>query len=393
MGVEFNPYDFHQVDADPYPVYARLRDEAPVYRNEELDFWALSRHADVVAAFRDAARFSSANGPLLERRSWGPQAQEALSFIAMDPPRHTRMRRLVSRAFTPRRIAELEPRIRVIARQHVEAALELGEFDLVTGIAARVPTDVIAELVGVPVSDRAEIRRLADTALHREPGTHEIGPEGIAALLELVGHFAEIVADRRRRRRDDLASALLDAAVDEEPLTDDEIIAFLHLLAGAGNETTTNLIGNAWYWAWRHPAQRAKAFAGRIPDWIEETLRYDTAAPLQLRTLTEDIELHGVPLPAGARIVLLPGAANRDPRVFDRPEEYDLDRDTSQMVTFGSGPHYCLGASLARLEARVVLEEMVARLTGFDLDPSAARRPHTAYVRGFTSLPMTAGAR
>ena len=393
MGVEFSPYDFHQVDADPYPVYARLRDEAPVYRNEELDFWALSRHADVVAAFRDAARFSSANGPLLEKRAWGPQAQEALSFIAMDPPRHTRMRRLVSRAFTPRRIAELEPRIRVIARGHVEAAFGLGEFALVAEIAERLPTDVISELVGVPEADRAEVRRLADTAMHREPGTREIGPEGLAALLELVGHFAEIVADRRRRRRDDLASALLDAAVDEEPLTDDEIIAFLHLLVGAGNETTANLIGNAWYWAWRHPGQRAKAFAGRIPDWIEETLRYDTAAPTQLRTLTEDIELHGVAVPAGARIVRLPGAANRDPRVFERPEEFDLDRDTSRMVTFGSGPHYCLGASLARLETRIVLEEMVARLADFELDPSRARRPHSPYIRGFASLPMAVAPR
>ncbi|MFA1547637.1 cytochrome P450 [Actinomadura chokoriensis] len=389
MGVAFDPYGFHEVDADPYPVYARLREEAPVHRNEELDFWALSRHADVVSAFRDPARFSSANGPLLERRAWGPQAQEAMSFIAMDAPRHTRMRRLVSRVFTPRRIADLEPRIRVIARRHVEAALERGAFDLVTAIAAPLPTDVISELVGVPEADRAEVRRLADAALHREPGTREIGPEGIAALLELVGHFAEIVADRRRTRRDDLASALLDAAVDEEPLTDDEIIAFLHLLVGAGNETTANLIGNAWYWAWRRPEQGAKAFAGRIPDWIEETLRYDTAAPLQLRTLTEDVEMHGVRLPRGARIVLLPGAANRDPRVFERPDEYDLDRDTSQMATFGSGPHYCLGASLARLETRIVLEEMVGRLAGFDLDPAAGRRPHSAYVRGFASLPMT----
>ncbi|MFA1542744.1 cytochrome P450 [Actinomadura monticuli] len=393
MGVAFDPYGFHEVDADPYPVYARLREEAPVYRNEELDFWALSRHADVVGAFRDPGRFSSANGPLLERRAWGPQAQEAMSFIAMDPPRHTRMRRLVSRAFTPRRIADLEPRIREIARQHVAAALERGSFDLVADIAAPLPTDVISELVGVPEADRADVRRLADTALHREPGTREIGPDGVAALLELVGHFAAIVADRRRRRRDDLASALLDAAVDEEPLTDDEIIAFVHLLVGAGNETTTNLIGNAWYWAWRHPGQRAKAFAGRVPDWIEETLRYDTAAPLQLRTLTKDVELHGVPLPQGARIVLLPGAANRDPRAFERPEEFDIDRDTGRMATFGSGPHYCLGASLARLESRIVLEEMVGRLADFDLDPAAGRRPYSAYVRGFASLPMTATPR
>ncbi|MEU8800628.1 cytochrome P450 [Spirillospora sp. NPDC048819] len=393
MGVEFNPYDFHGVDADPYPAYARLREEAPVYRNEELGFWALSRHADVLAAFRDAARFSSVNGPLLEQRSWGPEARKALSFIAMDPPEHTRMRRLVSRAFTPRRIAELESGVRVIARRHIEAALERGEFDLVADIAAPLPTDVISELVGVPEESRAELRRLGDAALHREPGTHEISQEGATAILEMVGHFAEIVADRHRRRRDDLASALLDAAVDEDPLTDEEIIAFLHLLVGAGNETTTNLIGNAWYWAWRHPAQRAKAFEGRVADWVEETQRYDTAAPTQLRTLTEDVELHGTRLPSGGRVMLLPGAANRDPRVFERPEEYDLDRDTSEMLSFGSGPHFCLGAALARLEARVVLEEMVERVADFDLDPSAGARRHSIYIRGFASLPMTVTAR
>ncbi|TDC67940.1 cytochrome P450 [Actinomadura sp. GC306] len=389
MGVTFNPYDFHEVDADPYPVYARLREEAPVHRNEDMDFWALSRHADVLAAFRDAARFSSANGPLLEQRSWGPQARKAMSFIAMDPPEHTRMRRLVSRAFTPRRIAELEGRIREIARRHVSAALERAEFDLIADVAAPVPTDVISELAGVPEADRAELRRLGDAAMHREPGTQEISQEGATAVLELVGHFAELVADRRRRRRDDLTSALLDAAVDEEPLTDEEIIAFLHLLVGAGNETTTNLIGNAVYWAWRHPAQRAAAFGGRIAEWVEETQRYDTAAPVQLRTLTEDVELHGTRMPAGARVMLLPGAANRDPRVFDRPEEYDLGRDTSELVSFGSGPHFCLGAALARLEARTVLAELVERVAGYDLDPAAGSRRRSIYVRGFASLPMT----
>ncbi|WP_243716639.1 cytochrome P450 [Actinomadura sp. KC345] len=392
MGVEFNPYDFVQADADPYPVYARLREEAPLYRSEELDFWALSRHADVVSAFRDATRFSSANGPLLEQRAWGPQARKAMSFIAMDPPEHTRMRRLVSRAFTPRRIAELETGIRAIARRHLEAALERGEFDLVTDIAAPLPTDVISELVGVPEADRPELRRLADAALHREPGTQEISQEGATALLELVGHFAEIVADRHRHRRDDLASALLDAAVDESSLTDEEIIAFLHLLVGAGNETTANLLGNAVYWAWRHPDQRAKAFDGRVAGWVEETLRYDTPAPTQLRTLTEDVELHGTRLTAGSRIMLLPGAANRDPRVFERAEEYDLDRDTAEMASFGSGPHFCLGAALARLEARIVLEEIVDRVADYDLNPSAGRRRQSIHIRGFASLPMTVTA-
>ncbi|MEU5884966.1 cytochrome P450 [Spirillospora sp. NPDC047279] len=383
----FSPYGFYDVDSDPYPVYARLRAEAPVYRNDERDFWALSRHADVLAAFRDPRRFSSTNGPLLEASVWGPAAQRALSFIAMDPPRHTRMRGLVSRVFTPRRIAELEPHIRAIARRHVDEALSRGEFDFIAEIAGRIPTDVISELVGVPEGTRAELRRLADLALHRDD-EGKVTSEGVTAVVELIGHFAGLVSDRRIERRDDLLSDLLDTQVDGDRLTDEEVVAFLHLLVGAGNETTTNLLGNAVYWAWRYPEQQAKAFAGRVTEWVEETLRYDTAAPTQLRTLTEDAEFHGVRVPGGSRIVLLPGAANRDPEVFEEPDRYDLGRDTSAVISFGSGPHFCLGASLARLEARVTLQELTARVTGFELDMAGARRRHSPYVRGFAALPM-----
>ncbi|KAB2339307.1 cytochrome P450 [Actinomadura rudentiformis] len=387
--VTFSPYDYYDIDSDPYPVYARLREEAPLYRNEELEFWALSRHADVMAALRDPMRFSSANGPLLESSVWGPAAQRALSFIAMDPPRHTRMRAIVSRVFTPRRVAELEPHIRAAAHHHIQNAFSNEQFDFIADVSAKVPTDVISELVGVPPSDRAEVRRLADVALHREVGGREVTQEGLDALLVLVGHFAELVAERRNRRRDDLVSALLDAQVDGDRLTDEEIVAFLHLLVGAGNETTTNLLGNAVYWAWRHPDQKAKALAGHVPEWVEETLRYDTAAPTVLRSLTCEVELHGVAVPQGSRVLLLPGAANRDPVVFADPDCYDLSRDTGSMISFGNGPHFCLGASLARLEARVTLEELSARIADFDLDLSQARRRQSPYIRGFAALPMT----
>ncbi|GAA2614871.1 cytochrome P450 [Actinomadura fulvescens] len=386
--LEFSPYDFYGVDSDPYPVYARLRAEAPVYRNEELDFWALSRHGDVVAALRDSRRFSSANGPLLEASVWGPAARRALSFIAMDPPDHTRMRGLVSRGFTPRRVAELESHIREVARRHVDTALAKGEVDFVGDIAARIPTDVISELVGVPEAERGELRRLADLAMHREPGGREMTAEGLAALMELIGHFADLVSDRRLRRQDDLVSALLEAEVEGDRLRDEEVVAFLHLLVGAGNETTTNLLGNAVYWAWRHPDQKALAFEGRAREWVEETLRYDTVAPTLLRTLTCDAELHGVKLPSGSRIVLLPGAANRDPAVFAEPDRYALEREFGPVISFGSGPHFCLGASLARLEARVTLEEFTARVTDFDLDMSRASRRQSPYVRGFATLPV-----
>lgn len=390
--LRFSPYDY-EVHEDPYPLYARLRDEAPLFRNAEVDFWALSRHADVIAAFRDSARFSSAHGVSLEPSAYGPDAHRTSSFIAMDPPRHGRMRGLVSRAFTPRRVDRLEPRIRELTRRHLDRALDGGAgFDLIADLAGKLPMDVISELVGVPEPDRDELRRLADLVLHREDGMIDVPPAGKEASLSLVGYYADMVAERRRRPTDDLTSALLAAELDGERLNDDDVIAFLFLMVVAGNETTTKLLGHAWYWAWRNPDERAKALAdpGRIPDWVEETLRYDTSSQFIVRTATEDAALHGGVIPAGGRVLLLLGSANRDPRAFADPERFDLDRDHDvQLASFGVGRHFCLGASLARLESRVALEELVARVADYDIDEAGARRVHSANVRGFATLPTT----
>jgi len=387
-GLRFNPYDYELHD-DPYPVYARLREEAPLYHDGELGFWALSRHADVVAAFRDWARFSNAQGISLDPAATGAAAVRTASFLAMDPPRHDRMRALVSRGFTPRRVAELEPRIRELTRQHLEPALERQRFDFVADFAGKLPMDVVSEMIGVPPADRDELRRWADLVIHREDGVYDVPPAGFEASLSLFEYFAGTVAERRRRRADDLTSALLDAELDGDRLTDDEIIGFLFLMVIAGNDTTAKLLGNAWYWAWRNPDERAKPFAdaARIPDWVEETLRYDGSTQMLARTTTADVELHGGTIPAGDRVVLLIGAANRDERVFPDPDRYDLERDTSQFVSFGSGRHFCLGAPLARLEARVVLEELIARVSDYDVDVDGARRVHSVNVRGFAALP------
>lgn len=394
--LRFSPYDY-EVHEDPYPLYARLRDEAPLFRNPEVDFWALSRHADVIAAFRDSARYSSAHGVSLDPSAYGPDAHRTSSFIAMDPPRHGRMRGLVSRAFTPRRVDGLEPRIRELARRHLDRALSGGTtFDLIADLAGRLPMDVISELVGVPEADRDELRRLADLVLHREEGMVDVPPAGMEASLELVGYYAGMVAERRRRPTHDLTSALLAAELDGERLSDDDLIAFLFLMVVAGNETTTKLLGHAWYWAWRNPGERAKAFAdpGRIPDWVEETLRYDTSSQFIVRTATEDVALHGGVIPAGGRVLLLLGSANRDPRAFDDPDRFDLDRSHDvQLASFGVGRHFCLGASLARLEARVTLEELVARVADYDIDEAGARRVHSANVRGFATLPTAVSLR
>jgi cytochrome P450 len=389
----YNPYAY-EMHEDPYATYARLRDEAPVFHNAEVGFWALSRHADVLEGFRDHARFSSSQGVSLDPAASGPDAHKTMSFLGMDPPRHGRMRGLVSRGFTPRRVAELEPHIRQLTRRYLDDALEQGTFDFIAALAGALPMDVISELVGVPAADRAEVRRLSDLVVHREEGIDDVPAAGIEAALTLVAYYAGMIAERRAQRTDDLTSALLDAELDGDRLTDDEIIGFLFLMVVAGNETTTKLLGNAWYWGWRNPAERAKPFADptRIPDWIEETLRYDTSSQLLSRTTTEDVHLHGVTVPAGERVVLLVGSANRDERVFDRADVYDLDRpeaERQQLASFGFGRHFCLGASLARLEARVCLEELVARVATYDIDPAGIRRVHNVNVRGFATLPTS----
>jgi hypothetical protein len=389
----YSPYDY-EIHADPYPTYARLRDEAPVYRNDEAGFWALSRHADVVEGFRDNVRLSSAHGVSLDPAASGPHAHKTMSFLAMDPPMHGRMRGLVSRGFTPRRVAELEPRIRELTRQHLDAALAEGTFDVIGALAGKLPMDVISELIGVPEADRDEVRRLSDLLVHREEGVDDVPPAGVEAAFSLITYYADMLAQRRARRTDDLTSALLDAEVDGDRLTDDEIMGFLFLMVVAGNETTTKLLGNAWYWAWRNPEQRAEVLAdpALVPAWVEETLRFDTSSQMLARTATEDLELHGTVIPAGGRVLLLVGSANRDERAFPEADRYDLqrsERELQQIASFGFGRHFCLGASLARLEARVCLEELVARVADYDIDEAGIRRVHSVNVRGFAALPTT----
>ena len=388
--VVYNPYAY-EMHEDPYPTYARLRSEAPVYRSEEFDFWALSRHEDVLGAFRNVDTFSNSWGVSLDPSAFSPDAHKMMSFLALDPPKHTRMRSLVGKGFTPSKVNAMETRIREITLEHLVPALERGTFDFVEDFAGKVPMDVISELVGVPVADRAELRRLADLVLHRDDGVFDVPQEGMDAALTLVGYYEVMIDERRRSRRDDLTSALIDAEIDGDRLTDEEIVAFLFLMVVAGNETTTKLLANAWYWGWRNPDERAKPFAdpGRVADWAEETLRYDTSSQMLLRVTRQSIEFHGTRIAEGERVLLLAGSANRDDAVFPDPERYDLDRDTTKLVSFGSGRHFCMGAPLARLEARIALGELVSRVADYEVDPAGMMRVHSINVRGLASLPTT----
>jgi cytochrome P450 len=386
----YSPYHY-AIHENPYPTYERLREEAPLYHDTELGFWAISRHADVAAAFRDHERFSSINGVSLDPSAWGPHAHRMMSFLALDPPSHTRMRSLVSKGFTPRRVLELEADILRLTRRYLEPAVARGEFDAVTDFAGRLPMDVISEMMGVPEADRDEVRRLADLLVHREDGLLDVPPAGMEAALVLVGYYQELLAAKRRRPGDDLTSALLAARDDGgDRLSENEMISFLFLMVVAGNETTTKLLANALYWGHRNPAQVAKAFSdpARVESWVEETLRYDASTQMLARTVARDVEFHGEKVPAGERLLLLIGSANRDPRAFASPDVYDLDRDTSQSISFGGGRHFCLGANLARLEARLALAEFVRLVRSYGVVEDRAVRVHSVNVRGFAQLPI-----
>lgn len=387
--IHFDPfdYDFHE---DPYPIYEVLREKAPLYHNEEAGFWALSRHADVLAGFKDTKRFSNASGVSLEVSGLGDNIELVMSILGMDPPRHGKMRSLVSKGFTPRRVAQLEPSVRTLATTYIDRFVEVGQCDWVADFAGRLPMDVVSEMLGVPESDRDELRGWADLVLHREEGVRGVPQAGIESSGKLLGYFSEMIGARRRAPGTDLASALLEVEVEGERLKDAEILAFCYLMIIAGNETTTKLLANCLYWLDRNPEQRAKieGHPERIPDWIEETMRYDNSTQLMARTLTEDVEMYGETMPAGDKLLLLIGSANRDEAVFENPERYDLDRATGEHLSFGRGAHFCLGAALARLETRVSLEEATRRLPEWRVDAAGAERVHNPNVRGFSKLPL-----
>ena len=383
---EFDPYSY-EIHEDPYPVYRRLRDDAPAYFNEKRGFWALSRYDDVRFAINDWRTFTSTEGITIEPRRKGIEPH----IIEMDPPRHSQLRALVSRAFTPNRMARLEEPIRARARSLIEPFAGTGSVDVIADFAALLPMAVISEMLGVPAADQDRLRHAADALLHREPDSDEITPEGIAGATTLYGYFDDLIRDRRTRPGDDLLSVLIDAEEQGHALTESELLGFCFLLIIAGNETTTKLLGNAVSWLAENPDQRALVSRdpSRIPSAIEETLRYDGSTQAMARCLTADVELHGERLRAGTKVLLLFGSANRDERHWGpTADRFDIARDTAGHFAFGHGIHHCLGAALARLEARVALEELLPVLGDYEVDKVGSQRVHSGNVRGFSCLPV-----
>jgi cytochrome P450 len=391
--VELNPfsYAFHE---NPYPTYRWLRDHAPLYRNEALDFWALSRFADVSAAFLDWTTYSSAEGILLERLD--PRYLEMTPMmIFLDPPRHDRLRKLVSRAFTPRRIAELEPFVRDITVRLLEPLVAAGGGDFVKDFSSPLPMDVISALLGVPEGDRRQIREWTDLALDRDPGRPDPPPRAIEAMMHAMRYWYQLVGELRRKPNDGLICALFDAEIetDDGPttrLSDGEIVGFCSLLGAAGSETTTRLLASAAILFARHPDQYAHVLAApaRISHALEEVLRHSGPTHYAGRTTTRDVEWYGSRVPMGARVLLLIASANRDERQFRDPDRFDVTRAIADNISFGEGVHFCLGAWLARLESRVAMEEFAKRFPRYAVDEARCERVHMGNVHGFSSVPF-----
>jgi hypothetical protein len=388
MNVHYDPFSY-EMHSDPYPIYARLRAEAPAYFNEQHGFWALSRYDDVRAALLDHETYCSGKGFVLEDID-----DFALPMmLGMDPPDHTRLRATVNRALTPRRVADLEAPVRELARGLLARIAPRGEGDMIKDLAALLPMAVISRMLGVPAGDQDELRRLSDEMVHRDDATQGVPERGKAAAAEIYAYFERLLDARDRSDHGDLLALLL-AAERAGEISHAEILGFCFLLIIAGNETTTKLIGNMTYQLSHHPEQKARLVARRnepaaIARAVEEVLRFDTSTHMMARTLTRDVALHGATMQQGRKVALILASANRDERHWNDPDRFDIERDASDHLAFGFGIHHCLGAALARLEARVALEEMLTRIPDFVVNESGLERMHSGNVRGYTRVPIT----
>ena len=388
----YDPYDF-DIDTDPYPIWKRMRDEAPLYYNERQDFYALSRFEDVRRCLADWKTYISGKGSVLELIKSGMEIPPG-SILFEDPPAHDEHRSLLSRVFTPRAMNAIEPEVRRFCGRTLDPLVGTGHFDFIHDLAAEMPMRVIGMLLGIPEEDQVAIRDRLDQSLRLEEGTAPT-PQGDLASVGGDG-FAEYVEWRAEHPSDDLMTKLLQAEfVDTtgttRTLTRQEVLGYVGLLAGAGNETTTRLIGWAGKLLAEHPDQRRELAedSSLIPGAIDELLRFESPSPVQARFVTEAVEHYDQTVPAGSVLLLMNGAANRDERKFADPDRFDIHRTVEQHLAFGYGIHFCLGSHLARLEGRIALEEVLRRFPTWEVDWDHAVQAHTSTVRGWESLPVS----
>jgi len=391
--VYYDPYDV-AINADPYQVYHRLQEEAPAYYNEKFDFWMLTRFADVEPALNNWQTFSNSHSDILDIMKAGFELPGGV-LLFEDPPEHTALRKIMSRVFTPKRVALLEEEIRDFAGRCLDPLVGEPEFDIIDEFAAMLPMRVIGMLLGIPEQDQIKIRNKTDENLRTKPG------EGMRVKKESVASgemFADYIDWRAKNPSDDVMTMLLNAeytnaAGENRKLERNDVLTYCAVLAGAGNETTGRLIGWLTKVLAEHPDQRAQVHAERslLPKVVDETLRFEPTGHSSARWVQHDIEYHGVTIPKDSAILLNMAAANRDPRRYDHPDSFDINRADGGHLTFGFGLHFCLGANLARIEGRIALDEMLNRWSDWDVDVSRANLAPTSTVRGWEHLPFIPG--
>jgi len=386
--VYYDPYDF-EIDADPHPVWKRLRDEAPLYYNEKYDFYALSRWDDVEPALVDWETYRSGRGSVLELIRANMEIPPGI-ILFEDPPVHDVHRGLLSRVFTPKKMNAIEPKVRQFCANSLDPLIGAGGFDFIADLGAQMPMRTIGYLLGIPESDQEAIRDRLDAGLRLEEGE---APENVSAGESEI--FGEYIDWRVDHPSDDLMTEMLNAEFEDETgtrrrLTREEILLYVNMIAGAGNETTTRLVGWTGTLLAEHPDQRRELVEDRslIPNAIEELLRYEAPSPVQSRYVARDVERHGQTVAEGSVMVLLNGSANRDERRFPDADRFDIHRQIGHHLSFGYGIHFCLGAALARLEGRVALDEVLRRFPEWDVDWERAKMARTSTVRGWESLPV-----
>ncbi|OMC53291.1 cytochrome [Mycobacterium sp. IS-2888] len=391
-GVYYDPFDF-DIDDDPYPVWKRLRDEAPLYHNDKYNFYALSRYEDVSRELMNFDTFRSGRGTTMDIIMSGVEVPPGI-ILFEDPPIHDLHRRLLSRVFTPRRMEAIEPLTRAFCVRALDPLVGTGKFDFVENLGSMIPMRTIGYLLGIPEDSQESIRDRGGRSLTLKEGTFR--PATKEFFEQSYQMFADYIDWRVDHPSDDLMTQLLNAEVEEDGstrrLTRVEVLQYTSMIAGAGNETTTRLIGFAGQLLAEHPDQRRQIVENPslIPMAIEEVLRYEAPSPVQARYVARDVESHGTTIPEGSIMLLLNGSANRDERRYPEGEKFDIHRGDTHL-SFGHGLHFCLGSALARMQARVALEEVIKRWPDWEVDYANARKAHTSSVRGWSKLPVFTG--
>jgi cytochrome P450 len=394
--IYYDPFDI-EIDKDPHPLWRRMRDDAPLYHNDKYGFFALSRFDDVEPGLVDWDTYRSGNGSTLEVILANVDLPPGM-ILMEDPPEHDVHRGLMSRVFTPKAMNAIEPKVREFCARTLDPLVGSGHFDFVTDLGAVMPMRTIGYLLGIPEQDQEAIRDALDEGLRIGEDGQIPQNEFTTSANDMFAVFAEYIEWRAEHPSDDLMTKLLNAEFEDETgsvrhLTREEVLTYVGLLAGAGNETTTRLIGWTGKLLGEHPDQRREIAEDRtlIPTAIEEILRYEAPSPVQARTVSRDVEHYGETVREGSIMLLLNGSANRDDRHFPDADRFDVHRTIDHHLSFGYGLHFCLGAALARLEGRVALDEVLNRWPDWDVDWDHVKQAHTPTVRGWEKLPVVTG--